>query len=556
MYRLLIVDDEKFIVESMLDLFSRQEDMELEILTAYYGEEALRLLQSKIDVILLDINMPGLSGIDVARQITQNWPLCRIIFLTGYSNFDYIYQSNQMKNTTYLLKTEDNETIAQAVKDAITEIEEEKRQQQICSQLEVNNVYLEYLLHLDVLTDLLHGKKQYELQKSIQDMHNSFLFHTDSPVYLLYMKVKQKLGSENERDFHQYLVQITLFLRQGLNHKFKIVLADLDSRTFVAFLQPDYTAEDSATFVTPSTYIREGINEQLESLSSILPLHLFCLFYNKKVEWNQISIICQQIQEYYTRILLPQYPQYDSCITINEHDLRSFWPAKAPVPSVYPKDTIRELGLALSNENKAVVFQCLEHIQNYLIPLKSLHHLSGIRLYHEISNLYIEYISQYRLEEKLAMQIGLYKLFNLSQFDSWEDLIEYYRQLTSITLALSHAENHNQKEQILTKINAYIEKNLHRNLTLNEIANSVNYNSSYISRYFKQMTGQTIFQHITQIRIEKAKEYLDTGNDSIQKIAENLGFDNVQYFSLVFKKHTGMSPKNYRLRKMETNIFS
>ena len=148
MYRLLIVDDEKFIVESMLDLFSRQEDMDLEIMTAYYGEEALKLLQSKIDVILLDINMPGLSGIDVARQITQNWPLCRIIFLTGYSNFDYIYQSNQMKNTTYLLKTEDNETIVQAVKDAIAEIEEEKRQQQIYSQLEVNQVYLEHLLEI------------------------------------------------------------------------------------------------------------------------------------------------------------------------------------------------------------------------------------------------------------------------------------------------------------------------------------------------------------------------------------------------------------------------
>ena len=135
MYRLLIVDDERYITESLVELFSAQRDMNLEITAAYYGDEALYILQSqKVDIILLDIKMPGMSGIEVARKIVADWPLCKIIFLTGYASFDYIYEIEQMANTSFLLKTEDNAAIVSAVRRAIDEIEEQKRYRQLSIQ--------------------------------------------------------------------------------------------------------------------------------------------------------------------------------------------------------------------------------------------------------------------------------------------------------------------------------------------------------------------------------------------------------------------------------------
>lgn len=175
-----------------------------------------------------------------------------------------------------------------------------------------------------------------------------------------------------------------------------------------------------------------------------------------------------------------------------------------------------------------------------------MHHLNGIRLYHEMSNIFIEYLTQYHLEEKTALQIGLYRLYNLNQFKNWSELVSYFRSLARTINELSQSEAFNIKEQTLTQIKLYIQENLGRNLTLNEIANSVNYNSSYVSRYFKQMTGQSISQYIVQLRIDQAKKYLMSTNDSIQDISVKLGFESPQYFSLVFKKYTGFSPRTYR----------
>lgn len=185
-----------------------------------------------------------------------------------------------------------------------------------------------------------------------------------------------------------------------------------------------------------------------------------------------------------------------------------------------------------------------DQLQN--CSLKSMHHLNGIRLYNEISNIFIEYLTQYHLEEKIALQIGLYRLYNLNQFKSWSELVSYFRSLAKAIDKLTQSETFNIKEQTLTQIKRYIQQNLSRNLTLNEIANSVNYNSSYVSRYFKQMTGQSISQYIVQLRIDQAKKCLMSTNDSIQEIAVKLGVESPQYFSLVFKKYTGFSPRSYR----------
>ncbi len=110
---------------------------------------------------------------------------------------------------------------------------------------------------------------------------------------------------------------------------------------------------------------------------------------------------------------------------------------------------------------------------------------------------------------------------------------------------ISDEENGSQ-ERTISEIKKYIKSNLGRSLSLDEIANHVNYNSTYISRLFRQLTGENISRYIVEQKIEKAKEYLSETNESIQTISEKLGFETSQYFSNVFKKRTGISPREYR----------
>ena len=103
-----------------------------------------------------------------------------------------------------------------------------------------------------------------------------------------------------------------------------------------------------------------------------------------------------------------------------------------------------------------------------------------------------------------------------------------------------------KNEQLILKIKTYIREHLADSLTLATISRIVNYNEAYISRLFKQTNGMGLSEYISHERINKAKTLLTSTNDSMQSIATATGFDTSQYFSIVFKKTTGVSPSEYR----------
>ena len=106
MYRGIVADDERHVVDWVEDLLSLHFP-DLEIRRANNGREVLEKVSLwKIDLAVLDIKMPGLDGIETARRLLEEYPGCKILLLTGYDEFDLIYQINSEKNIRYVLKTE------------------------------------------------------------------------------------------------------------------------------------------------------------------------------------------------------------------------------------------------------------------------------------------------------------------------------------------------------------------------------------------------------------------------------------------------------------------
>ena len=154
MKQLLIVDDEHHIVNWLADLFEGLH-LDLSIYTAYNGEDALQLLRNiKIDIVLLDIRMPGMNGIEVSENILADWPGCHIIFLTGYNQFDYIYYANKHKQIDYLLKTECDEEIIRAVTNAIEAIDNEQKQREMSIQATSKEQLINHLFQRKYLRKL------------------------------------------------------------------------------------------------------------------------------------------------------------------------------------------------------------------------------------------------------------------------------------------------------------------------------------------------------------------------------------------------------------------
>lgn len=126
MYQLLILDDEPIIVNGLMQLFSEINE-ELDIYPAYSVREALKIaIQIKIDIVITDMRMPEKSGIQFIDELQTLWPQCRIIFLSGYDNFDYVYNAMKRNIDSYVLKTEDDEVLINAVRKSIRRIQEER----------------------------------------------------------------------------------------------------------------------------------------------------------------------------------------------------------------------------------------------------------------------------------------------------------------------------------------------------------------------------------------------------------------------------------------------
>jgi two-component system response regulator YesN len=158
MYRLLVVDDEPDVLEGLQALLLGQEEIELDVHTAGSAAEALTQLNNeRFDVVLSDICMPGMSGIDLLKAVRQNWPSCRVIFLSGHTEFNYIYEAEKLAAVSYILKTEDRRQIIAAIHKAIGLIEEQRRLSELESRLEQDKAALRpFLLH-ELMAGLVCG---------------------------------------------------------------------------------------------------------------------------------------------------------------------------------------------------------------------------------------------------------------------------------------------------------------------------------------------------------------------------------------------------------------
>lgn len=155
MYRMLIVDDEEIITDGLADIFGKL-NLDLDIYKAYSGQEALELLnRTRVDVVLSDICMPGMDGLELMETIRLNWPQCKIVFLTGHNDFNYVYQAIQAPDVQYVLKNEGYPKLIAAVERALKELEETLRANDLIRRSKEQLDTLETLAHGDYFRNLL-----------------------------------------------------------------------------------------------------------------------------------------------------------------------------------------------------------------------------------------------------------------------------------------------------------------------------------------------------------------------------------------------------------------
>ncbi len=130
MYHILIVDDEPHITAALTMLLGEQTEMDTEVFAANSASDALQIMaERRIDLMLTDINMPDMSGIELLEETRARWPLCQVVMLTGYSDFNHVYEAFRLKAAGFLLKTEPEEVVLRTVQTLLLQSESRFKQE-------------------------------------------------------------------------------------------------------------------------------------------------------------------------------------------------------------------------------------------------------------------------------------------------------------------------------------------------------------------------------------------------------------------------------------------
>ncbi len=195
MYRVILVDDEPNILDGMIALLSTYEKYELDIIKCTSGEEALNILsQNKIDLIISDIVMGEVSGLQLAQEAALMWNDSRIILLTGHHNFDYIYRSAQLSHVRYILKSEKDETLLQAITEALDEIHTDLSRRTLLNKAQSLHYELEkvrYVVRHELLSLLMSPRPD------IGKLRKSRICYDPSKPVLAFATVKNGGTSED-----------------------------------------------------------------------------------------------------------------------------------------------------------------------------------------------------------------------------------------------------------------------------------------------------------------------------------------------------------------------
>lgn len=535
MYRLLVVDDEEIITNSLYEVFHQWMPEKLDVCRAYSGKEALNWMsRTRIDIVLTDIRMPGMSGLELTESIRALWPRCRIIFLTGYSDFDYAYQAIQMPNVRYLLKTEGFDKVMEVVKEVIDEIENGNRMNEWLKQSRMQIEALEWMEQGEYFRQFVADSSLFgaDNEAMIDDFRTLNIgLDTKLPVLLALGRVAYSAGkayAEKKNGHRSVRLIWNSFMEE---HVRSIGVVDKHG-DLLWMLQPRSENLSGDRLVL---YLEGTLELIQEACLDSLGLAVSFTISGFPCRWEDVTPQYERLRR------LQQLKMGDGIPMILKDQVDS---SQAPhckegVETSH-KAGILEAHLEAGRENDFM--SELEQLSEIVLNGDD-HHQHAAQAYYSIALVLYAKLTRLGLQDPTGER-G--KLLDLEGHDSMKEAFRYLRRTAEDIFAFKRMDERGKTAHVIDRVCQYIEEHLDQDVTLVHLAERYYFNPSYLSRLFKQERGINISEYIEKCRIRRAKELLKEGDLKVRDVAPLVGYDAAHSFTRFFKKATGLTPQEYR----------
>lgn len=537
MLKVFLVEDESIVREGLRDNIMWQQYGYQFAGEASDGEMALPLIRKvKPDVLITDIKMPFMDGLALSRIVSSEFPQMKIIIISGYDDFEYARAAIRVGVEQYLLKPITKMNLLKTLEEVREKIESERAQEDYLEK------FKEEMLEYEQYSRRNFFEKVFEGQLSVQEIYEEaqkLSLEMDASGYNLAMVSLWEKKNVEERSQDSRLIAGK---REELTRYF---------RRYPEFLMFRWNI---------NTYgiLMKGEEEQMKELRAkcVENIVRICSAQDGEIEWylavgdpvERLSLL----PECYSKVNHLMSYRY---LKPQQHILT----ADALSEAVKKDDGSSLGGVNISKVDPEILKGFLlrgqiDEVEDFVDSfLESQREALRSKLFRDYMMLSIRFTTL-AFVEKLGYSQEEFldgswtdKVQNLSL--SEDDMKPYMLRLMRRAMELNDKEQESQGKKLIKKALEYIEANYAReSLSLNEAAGAVDVSANYFSAVFSQEMEMTFTEYVTKKRMEKAKELLRQTEKHSGEIAAEIGFKDPHYFSFVFKKTQGCTPREYRSR--------
>lgn len=504
------------------------------------GELAWPLIKkTKPDILITDIRMPFMNGLELSELVRKEMPETKIIILSGYSEFDYAKQAITLGVTDYLLKPITSEKLMEVVKRVADIIREERAHRDLVAQYQKEmqeNISLEKKRLFDriVLQDC--SAREFLEQGRALGMDLTAAFYT-----VLLFKL---MTPEESQTYSKELVRAAERINEGADKWENLLVFDRGPEGWAFLLK----AETEEQVETDLKQLEEKIQEMLENSKEV---RYFGGIGDTVQRMSDIRSSYQSASKAFASRFFIEKNQFVRVSQIENREYKE------------------ERDMSLSSVDSSKINRKL--VENFL----------RVGLAEEIDDFVEEYFDNIGLENYRSLMFCHYLIVDMNfcacqflenlgvdpgelsrecrevdQFSyyatSEEGMTDYVKKLFRETIRLRDGSAQNKYQSLIEKAKMCVLENFQNNeFSMNQAAAMVNISPSYFSTLFRQETGTTFIEYLTNVRLDKAKELLMCTDMRSSEIGYQVGYKDSHYFSYIFKKICGCTPKEYRSRKSE-----
>ena len=531
--QMIIVDDEAHWVDN-LSMNKPWDSLGIEhVHKAYSAHEALQIIDTHpIDIVISDILMPEMTGIELIERIRIRDKRIKCIILSGHSDFEFAKRAIQQHAVDYLLKPPTDSELFAAVRTAIHQINSEW---ETISSLERTQYTLREnlpLLRGQLLLDALRGHRMPadEWERKLNNYGLSFQY---GDCALLLVRMEEEFGQYKPNG--QLLMEYAIInMAEEIMGEFMEVWGVKEEHGYLVFLlqlKNNIADIGKETILEKlSLQLQYKVKQFLKGSLSIVITEWFQFPEQLPTRFRQASAYFRQIvgdeREFVMRV-----NDLEKTTTQGPLDTLYMPPSLSNLLEAGRWDTAREKLVAVCAELDDKWSDSLEHCME-----------AGFLISSSFSHL--AHLNGHTLTKLLGTDIEL--LQNGEIFGSISKLKKWSLSVLSQLKELASIEIKDSRSLYVKKVQEFTDKNLHLDVSLRVLADHVNLHPTHLSKIYKIETGEGISDYVANLRMERACHKLKTTHKKVYEISTEIGYMDPAYFIKVFKRQFGVTPQEYR----------